>query len=86
MRIAQDAIPGEIIPMWFKPVKAGSFEVVCGQLCGLGHYGMKGTLVVDTPADYQAWIKERIELSGNQSAPPASPAPGLPRTGKPGGG
>lgn len=70
MRIAQDAIPGEIIPMWFKPIKTGSYEIVCGQLCGLGHYGMKGTLVVDNPTDYQAWIKERIELSGTQSAPP----------------
>jgi cytochrome c oxidase subunit 2 len=75
MRIAQDAIPGSSIPMWFRPFKIGSYEVVCGQLCGLGHYGMKGTLVVDSPADYQAWLKERVELSGNQSAPPASARP-----------
>ena len=34
MRIAQDAIPGQIIPMWFKPIKKGTYEVVCGQLCG----------------------------------------------------
>ena len=102
MRIAQDAIPGQIIPMWFKPVKVGSYEIVCGQLCGLGHYGMKGSLVVDTPADYQAWLKERKELSGTQSAPPPleRPAgeppvgptpgtvapPGAPKTGNPGGG
>jgi len=32
---------------------------------------MKGTLVVDTPADYQAWLKERAELAGSQGAPPA---------------
>jgi cytochrome c oxidase subunit 2 len=81
MRIAQDAIPGQVIPMWFKPIKTGTFEVVCGQLCGLGHYSMKGSLVVDTPDEYQAWLKERVELSGNQSAPPpaaktASPSGG----------
>ena len=70
MRIAQDAIPGQIIPMWFQPIKTGSYEVVCGQLCGLGHYGMKGMVVVDTLADYQAWLKERVELSGTQAAPP----------------
>ncbi len=75
MRIAQDAIPGSIIPMWFKPIKTGSYEVICGQLCGLGHYSMKGTLVVDEPAEYQAWLKERVELSGNQSAPPAAARP-----------
>ena len=70
MRIAADAIPGSLIPMWFKPIKTGTYEVICGQLCGLGHYGMKGTLVVDTPEDYQAWLKERAELAGTQSAPP----------------
>ncbi len=43
MRVAQDAIPGQIIPLWFTPIKTGTYEVVCGQLCGLGHYGMKGT-------------------------------------------
>jgi cytochrome c oxidase subunit 2 len=76
MRIAQDAIPGSVIPMWFKPIKTGTYEIVCGQLCGLGHYSMKGTIVVDSPADYQAWLKERLELSGNASgAPPPAGAP-----------
>lgn len=74
MRIAQDAIPGSVIPMWFKPIKTGTYEVVCGQLCGLGHYSMKGTLVVDSPADYQAWLKERAELGGAPSAGPGASA------------
>ncbi len=102
MRIAQDAIPGQIIPMWFKPIKTGSYEVICGQLCGLGHYSMKGMVVVDTPDDYQAWLKERVELSGGQSMPPplerppgeppVGPTPGTvappgaPKTANPGGG
>ena len=102
MRMAQDAIPGQVIPIWFKPIKAGSYEIVCAQLCGLGHYAMKGTLVVDTPADYQAWLKERAELAGSSAAPPplqrppgepppgptpgTVPAPGAPKTENPGGG
>lgn len=82
MRMAQDAIPGQIIPMWFKPIKPGNYEVVCGQLCGLGHYGMKGMLVVDNPAEYQAWLKERVELSGSQTAPgPTERPPGEPPVG-----
>lgn len=79
MRAAQDAIPGQVIPLWFTPIKTGSYEIVCGQLCGLGHYGMKGTVVVDTPEDYQAWLKERAELSGPQpgaAPPPEQVAPG----------
>jgi len=88
MRIAADAIPGSLIPMWFKPIKTGTYEIVCGQLCGLGHYGMKGTLVVDSPPEYQAWLKERAELAGTQNAPapgapPAGPAPGPPKTENP---
>ena len=102
MRMAQDAIPGQVIPLWFKPIKTGTFEIVCGQLCGLGHYAMKGTVVVDTPADYQAWLKERAQLAGTPSAPPALqrppgeagpgatpgsvPPPGAPKNQNPGGG
>jgi cytochrome c oxidase subunit 2 len=82
MRIAQDAIPGSIIPMWFKPIKTGTYEVICGQLCGLGHYSMKGTVVVDEPAEYQAWLKEKAELAGTQTAPaPTSRPPGEPAVG-----
>ena len=84
MRIAGDAIPGSLIPIWFTPVKTGTYEVVCAQLCGLGHYGMKGTLVVDTPQDYQAWLKERAELAASAQAAPSSPSPGAPQPqGKP---
>jgi cytochrome c oxidase subunit 2 len=82
MRIAQDAIPGSIIPMWFKPIKPGQYEIICGQLCGLGHYSMKGMLVVDSPEEYQAWLKERAELAGTQAAPaPAERPPGEPSIG-----
>jgi cytochrome c oxidase subunit 2 len=79
MRIAGDAIPGSRIPIWFTPIKTGTYEVICGQLCGLGHYGMKGTLVVDTPQDYQAWLKERAELAASAQAPAPSPAQGAPQ-------
>jgi cytochrome c oxidase subunit II len=76
MRIGGDAIPGSLIPVWFTPVKTGTDEVICAQLCGLGHYGMKGTLVVDTPQDYEAWLKERAELAGGtQGAASPSPSP-----------
>ncbi|MGZ5020805.1 MAG: cytochrome c oxidase subunit II, partial [Chthoniobacterales bacterium] len=80
MRAAQDAIPGSIIPMTFRPIKTGTYEIVCGQLCGLGHYGMKGSLVVDSPTDYQNWLKERAELAGGNA-----PAPGAAQVGNPSG-
>jgi len=64
MRVAQDAIPGAVIPMWFIPVKTGTYEVVCAQLCGNNHSLMKATLVVDSEADYKKWFNETAKLSG----------------------
>jgi len=64
MRVAQDAIPGADIPMWFVPVKTGTYEVVCAQLCGNNHSAMRATLVVDSEADYKKWFDETAKLSG----------------------
>ena len=64
MRVAQDAIPGSIIPLWFIPIKTGTFEIVCAQLCGNGHSSMKGTLVVDDEKTYKKWFDDTAKLSG----------------------
>ena len=64
MREAQDAIPGSVIPMWFVPVKTGTYEVVCAQLCGSNHSAMKATLIVEDQAAYDKWFKETAKLSG----------------------
>jgi cytochrome c oxidase subunit 2 len=60
MRATQDAIPGMRIPMWFKPVKTGTNQIYCAQLCGAGHAAMAGgRLIVDTKADYDTWLKKK---------------------------
>ena len=61
MRIKQDAIPGLDIPVFFTPVRTGKYEIHCAQLCGLGHYRMRGIFSVDTQEDYQAWTNQRLE-------------------------
>lgn len=58
-RLKQDAVPGHDIPVWFKATKPGKYEIPCAELCGFGHSGMKGWLYVDTPADYEAWAREK---------------------------
>jgi len=63
MRIGQDAIPGTRSPIWFKPVKTGDYEIICGQLCGQSHYNMRAILTVDTEEDYAAWLKQKQLLS-----------------------
>lgn len=57
--IKQDTVPGMRIPLRFTARETGEFELLCAELCGLGHYRMKGTLSV-LPADqYAAWLVEQ---------------------------
>ena len=69
MRIKQDAIPGMQFPVWFVPTvttaemreKYGdefNYEIGCSQLCGLGHYRMRGFVTIHDQAGYDAWMAE----------------------------
>jgi cytochrome c oxidase subunit 2 len=59
LRIQQDLVPGMQIPIHFTPTKVGRFEIVCNQLCGLGHYRMRAFLDVMSDADFDHWQRER---------------------------
>lgn len=54
-RVKQDTVPGMRTPLWFEPTKTGRYEIGCAQLCGLGHYRMRGEVVVHTPEEFAAW-------------------------------
>jgi cytochrome c oxidase subunit 2 len=68
MRVKQDAVPGMTIPVWFIPtvtteemraIKQNptfNYEIGCAQLCGLGHYRMRGFLTVHTAEEFEAWL------------------------------
>ena len=58
MRVKQDAIPGIEIPVWWEPTLAGDYEINCSQLCGLGHYRMRGFLTIMNQADYESFLAE----------------------------
>lgn len=64
LRLKQDVVPGRQITAWFEATKPGEYEIPCAELCGFGHSGMKGTLYVHTPEDYQGWLKEQWPKSG----------------------
>jgi len=59
LRFKQDTVPGLVIPVHFKALKTGEYEIACAELCGLGHYKMKGYLMVMDDAHYEAWLKDR---------------------------
>ena len=56
MRVKQDAIPGVEQRLWFTPTRTGEWEIACSQLCGLGHYRMRGFYTIQTQADFNAWL------------------------------
>jgi cytochrome c oxidase subunit 2 len=68
MRVKQDAIPGEVIPVWFVPNKMGEYEIACAQLCGLGHYKMRGYLTIETQQQFDAWLKEQSAFMQQETA------------------
>lgn len=59
LRIKQDAVPGNKIPMWFTARETGTYEIVCAELCGWGHYKMKGRLTIESREAFDAWLKQR---------------------------
>jgi cytochrome c oxidase subunit 2 len=58
MRVKQDAIPGIVHNVWFTPTQTGEWEIACSQLCGLGHYRMRGFYTIQSQADFEAFLKE----------------------------
>jgi cytochrome c oxidase subunit II len=54
-RLKQDVVPGRKIIAWFKVTKPGTYEIACSELCGFGHYSMRGEVVAHTEAEYARW-------------------------------
>jgi len=55
-RLKQDAVPGRTITGWFTPIKAGTFDIQCAEICGIGHGVMAGRIHVQEAAEHAAWI------------------------------
>jgi cytochrome c oxidase subunit 2 len=62
LRIQQDFVPGLDLAVHFTATKIGRYEIVCTQLCGLGHYNMKAYLSVMSQADFDSWLKKQAAL------------------------
>ena len=59
LRIQQDFVPGLDLAIHFTPTRIGRYEIVCTQLCGLGHYNMKAYMQVMSQADFDRWLKQQ---------------------------
>jgi cytochrome c oxidase subunit 2 len=60
MRVTQDAIPGQRIPIHFTPTKVGHYQINCAQLCGNSHANMsRGLLIVESQKDFDDWLAKK---------------------------
>ena len=79
-RAKMDAVPGTVTFYWFEPNKVGEYEVLCAEYCGVGHYAMRGGVIVQDKIEYENWISEqetfqelaaryeKLEVEGNKLA------------------
>jgi cytochrome c oxidase subunit 2 len=70
LRVKQDAVPGMKIPVWFKATELGQYDLVCAELCGWGHYKMKGRITIESREDFDAWLEAKYrEQEATQAKP-----------------
>ena len=55
-RVKQDVLPGRYTVLWFRATKPGTYHLFCAEYCGTQHSGMIGDVVVQEPAQYEAWM------------------------------
>ncbi len=55
-RAKMDLVPGLVTYIWFTPTRTGKFDLLCNELCGTGHFAMRGSVVVEEEAAFQAWL------------------------------
>jgi cytochrome c oxidase subunit II len=67
-RAKMDIVPGMVTYFWFTPTRPGIFAAICAELCGTGHYAMRGVVVVEEQGAYQAWLQEQSTFKQSADA------------------
>lgn len=71
-RAKMDLVPGIVTYFWMTPTKTGTYEILCAELCGVGHHAMRGTVVVEEQAAFDSWLGEQMTfgqlLAQNEAA------------------
>jgi cytochrome c oxidase subunit II len=59
-RAKMDLVPGIVTYFWVTPTRTGTFDILCAELCGVGHHQMRGTVVVEEQEAYDRWLGEQM--------------------------
>ncbi len=55
---------------WFRGTEAGQYDIVCAELCGWGHYKMRGRITVEPREKFEKWYREQVALQNQASFTP----------------
>ncbi len=74
-RVKMDLVPGLVTYIWFTPTRTGKFDLLCNELCGVGHFVMRGKVVVEEERAFQTWLssyptfaQSSAQVAGNAAA------------------
>lgn len=59
IRSKMDMVPGMVSYFWFTPTKIGKYEVLCAEYCGVGHYNMRGHMIVEEQGAFDQWLNSQ---------------------------
>jgi cytochrome c oxidase subunit 2 len=76
LRVKMDLVPGMVTYTWFTPTRTGSFDLLCEELCGVGHFAMRGRIVVEEPAAFDAWLARQTTFAQAQARAPGNATAG----------
>ena len=76
-RAKMDLVPGVVTYFWFTPTRDGTFDIMCFELCGTGHYAMRGSVVVEEEEAYEAWLLEQPTFAEEMARAKNGTADGL---------
>jgi cytochrome c oxidase subunit 2 len=75
-RAKMDLVPGMVTYIWFTPIRPGTFDLLCNELCGVAHYAMRGKVVVEEEAAFQKWLSGHPTFAQESERVPADVAAG----------
>lgn len=68
-RAKMDLVPGLVSRFWVTPTQAGRFEILCAELCGVGHFNMRGHVVVEEAEAFAAWLAAQPTFAARLAGP-----------------
>jgi cytochrome c oxidase subunit II len=76
IRVKMDLVPGLVTHVWFTPTRTGTFDLLCEELCGIGHFAMRGRVVVDEEPAFNDWLNGQPTFAQLRARPVADSVAG----------